>query len=313
MAAVWEKVRIVTEEGEREAVAPVVVSASRATDVPAFHAKWLVERLEAGYCRWVNPFNGREQYVSFGNARAWVFWTKDARPMLEHLGVFDGRGMAYYFQFTLNDYAAEGLEPGVRPVEERVRTFVELAGRIGKERVIWRFDPLMLGDGITVDVLAEKVRWIGERLQGHTEKLVISFADLACYARVRRRLAREGMGLREFTGAEMEEMAGRIAEMAKGWEMAVATCCEAVELERFGIGHNRCIDGELLLRITGNDPELVKLLGREGRGRSDPGQREGCGCAPSKDIGAYDTCGHGCVYCYACRRGGGDQCVIRET
>src|SRR5690242_15722596 len=146
MAVKWPTVTITTPEGPKEAIAPLVISASRATDIPAFHAQWLLGRLEAGYCTWTNPFNGRLQYVSFEKARAFVFWTKNARPIIEHLQAFDRKHLAYCFQFTLNDYDAEALEPNVPPLEQRVRTFVELCRRIGRARVIWRFDPLILAD-----------------------------------------------------------------------------------------------------------------------------------------------------------------------
>ncbi len=131
----WEKVAIRTAQGEAvEAVAPVIVSASRRTDIPAFYAEWLVERLRAGYVRWVNPFSGMPQFVSFARTRAVVFWTKNPRPMLPHLAELDRRGIGYYFQFTLNDYDAEELEPGVPPLAERIEIFAGLSRRVGKEK-----------------------------------------------------------------------------------------------------------------------------------------------------------------------------------
>jgi hypothetical protein len=300
MAAKWPTVTITTPEGAKDGVAPLVISASRATDIPAFHAQWLIDRLQAGYCIWTNPFNSRPQYVSFEKARAFVFWTKNARPLMEHLHVFDQRRTVYYFQFTLNDYEAEGLEPNVPPLEQRVRTFIELSRQIGRERVIWRFDPLILADNITVESLAAKVQRLGDRLHEYMEKLVISFADVACYAKVKRNLGKWGGGAREFSAQEIHDMAGRLAEMAKGWGIQIATCSEPADLAPYGITHNRCIDGDLLLRVSNNDPELVQFLRPRGTpARKDPSQREHCGCAPSKDIGAYNTCPHGCAYCYA--------------
>src|SRR5690242_19980767 len=104
MATKWPTTTITTPEGVKDGIVPLVISASRATDIPAFRAQWLMERLEAGWCRWVNPFSGRVQYVSFEKARAFVFWTKNARLLMAHLPAFDRRHLAYYFQFTLNDY-----------------------------------------------------------------------------------------------------------------------------------------------------------------------------------------------------------------
>ena len=195
---VWNKVPIQTENGGSvEGVAPVIVSASRRTDIPAFHAEWFVRRLQAGYAKWTNPFNGTPQYISFAKTRAVVFWTKDPRPMLPHLAGLDRRGIGYYFQFTLNDYEAEGLEPGVPPLSERIATFRELAQTIGKAKVVWRADPLLLADGLDVERLVERVTRIGERVHPWTEKLVIAFADIERYAKVRNRLREFGRGCRE--------------------------------------------------------------------------------------------------------------------
>ncbi len=125
---------------------PVIVSASRETDLPCFFADWFLERLKEGWCAWKNMYSGTIHKVSFEKTRMIVFWSKNPRPLLRRLDEVEALGFRnYYFRFTLNDYEREGLEPKVAPLEERIDTFRELAGRIGKERVIWRFDPLMLG------------------------------------------------------------------------------------------------------------------------------------------------------------------------
>ena len=170
----WPEVSIETKDGLRKAVAPQVISASRSTDIPAFHTRWLKNRLDAGYCKWINPFNRRPIYVSFQQARAFVFWTNNAAPMLDLLPELDRRGLSYYFQFTVNDYEEERLEPHVPPLSERLTTFKDLSQRLGKERVIWRFDPLILTSESTVDTLLKKVEKIGENLHPYTEQLVFS-------------------------------------------------------------------------------------------------------------------------------------------
>lgn len=298
----WERRTIHTAEGERvEAAAPVIVSASRRTDIPAFYATWFVRRLEAGYVQWINPFGGQPQYVSFAKTRAVVFWSKNPRPMLSHLAELDRRGIGYYFQFTLNDYEAEGLEPAVPPLAERIATFRELSRAIGKSKVVWRYDPLLLADGLTVDGLVERVARIGEQLYSQTEKLVVAFADIERYAKVRRRLSAYGRGCRELTPEEMRECAEKLVRVARSWRLDVATCAEAIDLADLGIGHNRCIDDGLLVRLFPHDAELMRFLGPEAlRHRlKDKGQRKECGCIAGKDIGAYDTCPHLCRYCYA--------------
>lgn len=298
----WERVLLRAEDGTNaEAVAPVIVSASRRTDVPAFHADWLFDRLRAGHVRWVNPFSGRPQYVSFAQTRAVVFWTKNPRPILSRLSELDRRGIGYYFQFTLNDYEAEGLEPAVPPLGERLETFADLARRIGKERVVWRYDPLLLADRLSLGRLVERVVRVGEAVRGSTERLVIAFADIERYPRVRDRLRRLDAGCRELTSAEMQEFAGRLTDRARGWGLQVATCAEAVDLSRHDIGRNRCIDDALLERLFPQDAALMAFLGprEDRRGLKDRGQRKECGCIVSKDIGTYDSCPHVCRYCYA--------------
>ena len=298
----WDKVIISTEQDDTvEAVAPMVVSASRRTDIPAFYAEWFVERLRVGYVRWVNPFSGTPQYVSFARTRAVVFWTKNPRPMLPHLAELDRRGIGYYFQFTLNDYDAEGLEPGVPPLAERIETFEGLVRRVGKERVIWRYDPLLLADGLDVDRLAERVARIGERVHPCTEKLVIAFADIERYAKVRNRLRAFGRGCRELSPDGMRTFAEKLIAVTRAWGLAVVTCAETIDLSDLGIGHTKCIDDELLARLFPHDGELMHFLGPTELRHSlkDKGQRKECGCIVSKDIGAYDTCPHLCRYCYA--------------
>ena len=140
---------ITTDSGEQvEALAPIIISASRSTDIPAFYAKWFFNRLAKGYCVWYNPFNRRKMYVSFERCKAIVFWTKNPKLILPYLHELDRRGIHYYFQFTLNDYVSEGFEPNVPSVTQRVETFRELSEMIGKERVIWRFDPLIMTPSI---------------------------------------------------------------------------------------------------------------------------------------------------------------------
>jgi len=289
---------ITTDAGERaQAVAPVIVSASRATDIPARYADWFFARLRHGHLAWQNPFSGRVQYVSFARTRAIVFWTKNPDPVLPLLPLLDKRGIAYYFQFTLNDYGPEGFEPGLPSLDERIAVFRELSRRIGKERVIWRFDPVLVTDRLDVDELFLRIQNIGDRLAPFTEKLVFSFIDIARYASVTRHAAPHG--IRELTGEEMDAFAAGLSRLNQSWGLALATCAEERNLSAYGIFKNRCIDGGLLARLAPDDTELVAYL-RQHPGK-DPGQRKECGCIAAKDIGMYSTCPNACVYCYANR------------
>ena len=314
---------------EIEAICPVIISASRSTDIPAFYAKWFINRLKAGYCVWYNPFNQQPMYISFKNTKVVVFWTKNPEPMIEYLPELDNRGIHYYFQVTLNDYEKEGFEPNVPPLQHRIDVFKRLSDRIGKERVIWRFDPLILTEQMTPRQLLSKVYHIGNQLKGYSDKLVFSFIDVGAYRKVQNNLIREtpyftkdNVESAEPDSEKRMELVEGLAKLRdywkqEGWNISLATCAESINLESFGIEHNRCIDGELMEKIFGGDTELVyylrtgKLpepgslfneamnLPSERKNLKDKGQRKVCGCMISKDIGMYNTCRHLCVYCYA--------------
>ena len=306
-----EKRLIKNQAGEEvEASAPVIVSASRATDIPAFYSKWLFERLNKGHIVWKNPFNNQKQYVSFEKTRLFVFWSKNPKPILKYLPELDEKGINYYFQFTLNDYEKEKFEPNVPTLNRRIRTFIELSELIGKDKLIWRFDPLILTNEINENNLLDKIRNVGDKIHNYTSKLVFSFADINIYRKVKSNLKREGIEYIEFDKNRMEFVARGISELNKKWNLEIATCCEEINLEKFGIKHNKCIDDGLIFKLFNPDKILMDFLGFDNEqsdlfgekkrpNLKDKGQRKICGCIVSKDIGEYDTCSHLCVYCYA--------------
>ena len=285
-----------TEEGK---TFPVVLSASRATDVPAFYAEWFMNRIRAGYFRWTNPFRPTQvQTVSTAKVRAIVFWSKHPAGIWRHLDELDRRGLHYYFQYTLNDYGAEGFEPRLPPLEERLGLFRRLADRLGPERMVWRLDPLLRTDKLGVPELLERADRLAATLAGRVRRLVFSFADIEGYPGVRRKLARAGIAAREFRRDEMEEFARGLADVGRARGLELATCAEEIDLAASGIAHGRCVDGELLAKPWPDDAALMEFLGSRAA-RKDPGQRTACGCLASKDVGRYRTCPHGCAYCYA--------------
>ena len=311
----WQKVKIQRDNGLiADAQAPVIISASRSTDIPAFYADWFFHRLEKGYCAWTNPFNGVQSYVSFQNMRFVVFWSKNPRPLLPLLHKLDERGIGYYIQYTLNDYVKEGLERGVPPLDERIDTFKRLVDQIGFGRVIWRFDPLMLTDRITTDDLLKKIENIGNQLKGYTERMVFSFADISSYKKVKANLEINHVNYVEFDESTMNIMAQGISDLNKNWRYQLGTCAERIDLSRYGIEHNRCIDDRLMVKYFSHDHKLMEFLGATiipadlfhpeeqvifSKNNKDKGQRQFCGCIMSKDIGQYNTCPHLCEYCYA--------------
>lgn len=292
----WEKISLQTGTGLASAIAPVIISASRSTDIPAWHSAWFINRLKQGYCQWINPFNRQPQYVSFAKTRAIVFWTKNPAPLLLRLPLIDQTGVGYYFHFTVNDYEQENLEPGLPSLADRIATFAGLSEKLGKERVIWRFDPLLLSDTLTPATLLARLSYIGDKIHTLTAKLVISFADLNTYAKVRRRLGQTGGNLREFTAEEILETAAGLQKLNRRWGLQIATCGEPYDLSSYGITQNKCIDDALLKRLFPADHGLMEFLRKTSK---DHGQRSHCHCIASKDIGQYDTCLYSCLYCYA--------------
>ncbi len=313
-----EKQFIQRENGELvPAQFPVIVSASRSTDIPGFYSDWFLHRLRVGYSAWTNPFNGVKSYVSYRDTRLIVFWSKNPDSLLKQGGLLDyleEKGINTYIQYTLNDYVAEGLEKGVPSVERRIKTFKRLVDRLGVGKVIWRFDPLILTDSIFVDDLLRKAEAIGNELKGYTEKMVFSFADIAAYRKVRANLVNNKIRYREFGEADMLQFAAGIQQLNQAWGYTLATCGEKIDIDDYGIVHNKCIDDDLMIKYFSDDARLMEFLGVEitggdlfnpektiikHRNNKDKGQRQFCGCIASKDIGEYNTCAHLCEYCYA--------------
>jgi hypothetical protein len=275
-----------------------------------------MDRLKKGYLVWKNPFNQKQLYVAFDKTRLIVFWSKNPKPIIQHLDYLNDKYFNYYFQFTLNDYVKEQLEPNVPSVESRIETFIRLSEKIGKEKVIWRYDPLILTDKIGVTELLYKIDRIGNQLFQHTTKLVFSFADIGLYRKVQSNLANRNIKCSEFDNSSMNQFAEGLKELNQKWNLEIGTCAERIDLNKHGITHNKCIDDDLIKRLFYKDAKLMNFLGYElknaelfynkeelvpitKRNLKDKGQREFCGCIFSKDIGEYNTCLHLCEYCYA--------------
>ncbi len=314
----WEEIEIYNEKNELvKAQAPVIISASRSTDIPAFYSDWFIHRIKEGYLKWKNPFNGKYTYISFNNTRVIVFWSKNPKPIIKSLDYLDRKGINYYFQYTLNDYENEGFEKNVPSLSERLDTFRELSDKIGKDKVIWRFDPLILTEQNDVNELLKKIEKIGDELYKYTSKLVFSFADISIYKKVQYNMNKENVNYVEFTPELMIEFSKGLNKLNKKWGLNIATCAEKIGLEEYGIEHNKCIDDDLMIKLFSDDIDLMEFLGVEfeqqqptlfsgqnkkilkNKDNKDKGQRIACGCIISKDIGEYNTCPHECVYCYA--------------
>jgi len=320
----WSEIEIITDKQRKEtAKAPLIISASRATDIPAFYSEWFFNRLKKGYLKWYNPFNRKASNISFQKTRVIVFWTKNPSPIIPYLYILDELNIGYYFLFTLNNYEKEGLEPNLPKLQERIEIFKKLAQRIGKEKVLWRFDPLILSENIDIDTLINRIKNIGDQIHPFTEKLIFSFVQISKYKKVRDKLLRETNAFNndnifkaEFSEKQKREFAEKLKNLTNGWGLRASSCAEKLDLTTYGIDDNKCIDDELIRRMfskdkklqaslnTGNpEPNLQKDLFLSNKQPQklfkDKGQRKECGCIPSKDIGQYNTCMHFCAYCYA--------------
>lgn len=265
----------------------MIISASRRTDIPAFYGDWLLARIGEGFVDVRNPMNpGQIRRVRLlpEDVDCFVFWTKNPAPMLPLLPRLSGYD--YYFQFTLNGYGPD-IEPRLPPLAARIETFRRLSDQIGPARVVWRYDPILLTPAYDADFHVDMFAKIAGQLCGKVERVTISFIDY--YRKIAKNWRR--LQMREPAPEETEQIARAIAAIAAENRMAPSSCAEKWNLAPFGIPAGACIDPALIERITG----------RFQPARRAKAQRPLCGCAESADIGAYDSCAHGCAYCYANR------------
>ena len=274
----------------------MIISASRRTDIPAFYSEWFMNRIRAGYCTVPNPFNRNQiSRVNLGpqDVDVIVFWTRNPRPLFRHLDELDRRGYRYYFQYTIMNNP-RAIDPKSPSMEASIKTFRELADRVGTQRVIWRYDPIVLTEVTSPEFHASNHALIAEALTGATERNVISVVDIYKKAMKRLRdLRQQGVVVDDMKQNALPEAVGsmfeQLAMTASGSGMRIFSCAEELDLCHYGILPGKCVDDDYIARIFGLQLKVKK----------DSGQREECGCVASKDVGIYDTCLYGCQYCYA--------------
>ena len=264
----------------------MIISASRRTDLPAYYSRWFFARLREGDVLVRNPVNPRQVSrvsISPQAVDGFVFWTKTPGPMLPDLDQLPD--CPYYFQITLTPYGPE-VEPRLFPKKKEILSAIcQLSRRIGPERIVWRYDPVFLTGDYSVDFHKKAFSQLARALRGRSFRCMISFLDW--YGPMEKRMA--PLSARPPEEAEMPELAAAFGQAARENGMEIFTCAEAADLSSYGIGHGCCIDQTLLEQIGGRPLSLHK----------DRGQRPACGCVQSVDIGAYDSCPAGCLYCYA--------------
>lgn len=270
----------------------MIISASRRTDIPAFYAPWFINRVRAGFLLTRNPFNAHQIVrvsLSPGEVEAIVFWTRNPENIMPYLKELDFGGYRYYFQYTITGYPRL-IEKSVPNPFKAIDTFCRISDILGPGRVIWRYDPILISNKIDIDEHKRLFSKIADSLRGKTKRVVISVADF--YQKTERNLnSVEGLVYSDLLADNQAllDLVSFMADTASSHGMEIQSCAEAIDLSSVGIEHGKCIDEKLL------KSEFNLSL----KADKDKGQRDECGCIKSIDIGQYNTCLHGCAYCYA--------------
>lgn len=273
----------------------MIISASRRTDIPAFYAKWFLNRVREGDCTVPNPFN-RNQVSRISlkpeDVDVIVFWTRNPAPLIPYLDELDALGLRYYFQYTILKNPKE-LDQNGPGYEQALNTFQRLSQKIGSDRVIWRYDPIVFTEKTGMSFHIETYQEIAQKLKGFTGRSVISIMD--SYRKTKKRineLKKDGLTVVEVqgsAGSRFETLMFSLAKSAKENGMEIFSCAEEIDLSPYEIKAGKCIDDEFIQRTFNIEVGHKK----------DSSQRKACGCVTSQDIGMYDSCLFGCQYCYA--------------
>lgn len=264
-----------------------IISASRRTDIPAFYMPWLINRLRTGFVCYPNPYSGRVYTISLQleDVHSIVFWSKNYAPLLPYLDELTERGYRFYFHYTITG-SSRMLEPYVPDWHQSVLLFRELAERTSSRHVQWRFDPILFTEELKTDFYLKRFYEIATKLNGATERCYFSFAVF--YSKVRHRLQKAGVRYYDPPLEEKRSLIQEMADIAGAHGITLYACCqEALVSEHVQAAH--CVDGDLLAEIFPERPKISKPRPT----------REQCGCTISLDVGTYDSCPYGCLYCYA--------------
>lgn len=260
----------------------MLLQVSSRCDICAMYPKWLFNRLKEGYVLVRNPYNN--QLVSHVDISPDVvdcicFLTKDPKPIMPYLKTIKQMGYQYYFMVTITPYDQD-IEPNLRAKLEIMKTFVSLSKMIGKKRVIWRYDPILLNKRYTTEFHYQMFEKMCRILAKYTDIVIISFIDI--YKNIAGKF-------NEIDEDDVLKIAQQFGKIAKKYQIKIQTCSEKYHLEQFGINHGSCIDKEYLESLLKTTLNIKTNT-----------NRKHCHCLASIDIGAYNSCIHGCKYCYAC-------------
>jgi DNA repair photolyase len=260
----------------------LIISASRRTDIPAYYSDWFINRLKDEYFIVPHPRNNKLCFkikIDKSNLDCIVFWTKNPIPILSKLDVIDDLGYKYYFQFSLTPYS-KLIETNLPSKRDLYKGFIHLSNKLGKDFVIWRYDPIIIDDNHTIKWHLIQFENMCSKLSEYTSRCVISFIDINKNIKSL---------YQEISLNDKTTIAKEFLKIASKYKMQLYACSEDVCLEQYGISKRSCIDKEI----------VDKLLGESIRVDQEKNQRKYCRCIESIDIGTYNTCDNGCTYCYA--------------
>ncbi len=264
----------------------MILSVSRRTDIPNYYSDWFYNRIKEGFVCVRNPMNPHQVSritLSSEVVDCIVFWTKNPIPMLAQLDEI--ASYPYYFQYTLTGYGKDVECNLPNKKEVLIPAFQSLAERIGSNRVVWRYDPILFNEVYTPEYHLNAFRQIAEALNGYTDQCVISFVDT--YAK--NKASMKALGTYELSQVELFAFTRELCRTANANGIRVVSCAEQMDLSEYGVEHGSCIDKGRIEEILGCSIEVNR----------DKNQRPECGCVESIDIGTYNTCKTGCHYCYA--------------
>jgi hypothetical protein len=262
----------------------MIISASYRSDIPAFHGDWFLAALEAGEVAVANPYSQRPYRVDLRPAAVdgYVFWTRNARPFARALAAVAAQDRPFVVQYTILGYPP-AIDANVIDAALAIENARAIAAAYGRRVVVWRYDPILLTPDTETAWHRANFARLADALAGVADEVVVSFAQL--YAKSARNLAKAGIAWRVPAPEEQAALIADLAAIAAGRGIALSLCTQP---DLAAAPPARCIDGRRLADIAGRPLAAPPK-----------GNRPGCLCAQSRDIGAYDSCVHGCRYCYA--------------
>ncbi|WP_417841957.1 DUF1848 domain-containing protein [Terasakiella sp.] len=269
-----------------------IVSISRRTDIAAFYSDWFINRVHAGFVKTRNPFNPnqiREISLHPEDVDCFIFWTRNPAPLFPHLDMLEKRSFASYFHMTITGYPRE-IENSTPSLEQAINHFKTLSQKVGPDRVIWRYDPILLSNVTPIQYHIDTFDKIAHALQGHTHTVMFALTDF--YAKTERNLKKVNALVYQDIAQQEDDLnrvLAALSTIARSCGLSLKSCAQEQDWRAFSIEHGKCIDDDLIRKISKTDQHW----------RKDKSQRKACGCVQSVDIGAYNSCLHGCQYCYA--------------